>query len=1058
MWVETDYFYSHTVKAILQAAGRTPPVAIANLTPRGGTDGTAAPVVTVANPGGQAFAGVVHWQLRDTWAAVTASGTLPISIAGGGAEVRLDGVKLNDAGRQFLDVRLDNAADETVDWGSTFVDVDRGVAPPAIACKYPDGTPRGADLEGTVTATAAPAGARWRIALVDRYWREVGRTEAPVGPAPVTYRFPTAGLDGQIWRLQADVLGPGGHVLARNWLNVTSPHTRASRGGFHPVMTCVAGASLEEDAWREYLRRLGFLADRPYMPGNTLVAEAHAWNDLQLLPFFCAVNCGAADYRQDHISDWEDPVRKAELQAGAEFMTRQLRPFGHRGFNLTDDASPAPELPAGPYTAIAFHAWLKAEYGGDFEAVCRGWGFTPDPDPTPPDELSYDPYVAVEFHQWLKSRYGDLAGVARAWKLPSAGFGWLRLFGTIERDLITDLRQAGNPAPADDARRFMQEYGARTTTPNPWGRIHAASVKKAYTAGQTAAWMDAKRFLQQAWVKYMGWVRDAACGVNSDVVVGSDAGYYGQALADLFGTLDYIAPYYDDRAVKVAVSRGRLRRPGDFGACLGSYGEKPANSSGRRSQIWDVLFAGGNTFYYWMFAPNPGLNADLTPSDAHARYQCEVTEEIMGGIGELFTGCTRVFHPIMVLDSQTSGLCDELEAKLEPVSTVVNSISAFQYAFEDLGVNPHTITASELAGPWFGGNPPRLLVLPAAISLSDREIEAIREFATAGGVVVADVLPGQRWPNGNLRDDVPLADVFGVEFERQGKARRARAALDGRADDEGSAALAFGEALADPRVRPVSAQARGQVGETPALLVNRCGQGTAFLFNCSFASYATYRTEGGPHWQAWHAVLQRMVAAARIHPEFAWTSAGKATPGFEISAFRNGSGYLLGLEELGCGDFTAARRPVEVKLPATFHVYEMRSGTYAGAVDVIRAELPRNGHRAYALLPYRVGRVGLGADAQICRPGETVTLRLDVARPATGEPPLHVVRLDAVDPGGTPFFPFRRVLKLPPAGPLAVPLTFARNDPPGSWRFTATDINSRQTASLTLTLKGGPTP
>ena len=1056
MWVEADYLYSHTAKAILMASGRVPEAQIRAISPHGPITGAETPTVSLTCPAGRQFQGTLKCQLRDTWGVVTQTATQPILVPLTGAEMALPQIRFADAGRQFLDLWIINQAGETVDWGSAFVDVNRGVTAPEVTSKHPEGAPRGAALGGEIVVKNAPAGTSVRVTLTDRYWREVGLLHKPATTAAIPYNFPSAGLDGQIWLLRADVLDRDGHILARSFRNLTSPHTRATRGGFVPLMTGAGGglATPEAVGREEYLRRIGFLSDRPYGGAGAMAAEMAAWNDVQLMPFMENVTATSDDFKNEHITDWEDPAVTRDRTAAYELLTREVGPYGLRGYNMTDDSGACGALPLGAYTTTKFHEWLQNEYG-DFAAVCKVWNWQPAADNTPPDQLPPDAYVTIAFHKWLQAKYGGLSQVAKAWKLTAEGWGSMHTFGAIQSELVRKEHEAGNQVPWTDAQEFMKQYRVGNPQENPFGRIHQASIKTQYDAGNATPWIDAQRFMQSRWVENMVLAKTVATGVQPGVAVGTDAAFYGPAMSDAFGKLDYIAPYYDDRAVKVAVSRGRARRPGDYGACLGAYGEKPANMTGRRSQIWDLLFAGGNGFYYWAFGD--GMNQAMVLSDKHAKYQCEVIEEIMGGIGELFTGCQRIFHPVAILDSQTSGICDQLEAKGEPLTNQGLSIGAFQYALEDLNLNPHTITSDELAAGWLSANGTKLLVLPGVNSMSDLEIVAVRDFVRKGGVVMADIRPGGRYPNGNPRAGAALDDIFGISFDAAAKARRVRGQLAGKATPAG-AVSDFGEALADPRVKATTATALGQVSGTPTILTNSVGNGRAALLNASFSSYATYRTEGGAIWQPWHEVLRAIAGAAGVKPEFAATSAGKDTPGFEFSPFRNGRGYLLGVEDLGTGDFVGPRRGFEAKAPHVFHIYDIRVGKYLGRSDTLKDEVPRNGHRAYALMPYQVQAVTARVDKPTVPAGETLRLTADVTITPAGDRDLHVVRIEAFGPDGKPFFPFRRVLQMPAKGALTLPLTVALNDAPGTWRIVATDINSGKTAEakFVVTRVGAP--
>ena len=971
MWVEDDYAYSHTAKAIMRAARMPQAARILEVALNG------APALRIE--GAEAFPATVRWQVRDTWGAVGEHGTFACRITTGAQTVALQDLRLLDAGRRFVDVWLLRAA-AVVDWGSGFRLVDRDVRACTLVAAHPEGTARGQPLTGTVTVPDVPAGTRLRLSLWDRHWREVARTEHRVATdGHVPFRFATAGLDGQIWNVHADLLAADGQVLSRAFLTVTSPHTRATRGGFHPLMTCVDATNPEEAARAEYLRQLGFLANRPYSGGNRILAESMAWRDLQLHPFSFRITGASDDVNHDYITDWSGPGVQRDLVEVHRLMTRLYKPFGLRGYNLSDDSSPSSQLPLGPYTTVAFHRWLEQEYGGLMETVA-------------------------------------------AWGMKTTGFGRI----------------------------------------HSWGRIHQKSVKAWYDKGMTAPWIDAQRFLEKHWVDTMVLVRDAVRSVLPDANVGSDASYYKHAMSDLFGRLDYIAPYYRDVAVKVAVARGAARRAGDYGACLGSYGDKPERMTGRRSQIWDVLFAGGTALYYWSF--HVGLREDLSLHDAHALYQCEVVEEVMNGIGELFTQAQRVFDPVAILDSQTSGICNQLEQEGEPLTSKANSLAAFLHALEDLGLNAHIITAAELADGRLEGHGMRVLLLPGCISLSAAEIAAIEAFAKGGGTVVADTRPGVRLPNGTLRTSPPLDAVFGVRLDRKQKTVRSKGLLVGTAfGREGE--LDFGLTLADPRVVAAGASAFAELrpptpvaeGFTAASAVfsHDIGDGRAVLFNASFSSYDTLRGEGGEIWEPWHRVMDAIAAAAGITPALRGTSRGRKTPGLEFSPFRHGDGWLLGVEDLGCGDDTAERRPFEVQLPAAFHLYDIRAGRYLRHASILEDSLPRGGHRAYALLPYKA--TGIEASLESASVSAGGLVRLTVRLLSDG--PLftgHVVRVTAQAPGADGlFFPFKRVLRLPQSGEIALPLQLAYNDPVGTWQIAVTDVSTGVSTTVGLEVKGG---
>lgn len=1040
MWVETEYFYSHVAKSLLLAAQTPQAARIMMLTPNGPTNAAETPTITCRTADQKTFVGTLRWQIRDTWGVVTDSGSEKATITDGAA-AKLPSVRFKNGGRQFLDVWLEADRGDTVDWASAFINFDRGVASPEIAPTYPEGTPRGAALEGTVTVKTPPAGATLEVTLTDRYWRQVERLNSPLSEKNA-YSFPARGLDGQIFTVEAIVRDKDNAVLARSNATVTAPF-RCSPVGFYAVYAGGRNEFTPEMAgYREMLRRIGFRGQLQWGGGTRVTGEALLWNDLQSLPFPFAISAPTNEHQKEVITDWLEPELREQYIAATRQLVHELQPVGLRGFNLTDDCFPSGELTLGAYTVAAFHKWLAAQYGS-FENTCKAWSWTPPVEELKADELPYDPYVTMQFHQWLKRKYGSLTDTAKAWKILPGCWGGLHTFGAIQREMVAKHKAGGATGPDADARAFMAEHVKSNPKRETFAGVHAAAIRKAFDAGTTGPWIDVQRFMQKAWVDDMVLIKDTARAIDPALWVGTQAASY---TPDVYTRLDYIAPYYEDRLTKVAVSRGAARRPGLFGGCMGTYGDKAPTQTGRRATIWQTLFAGGTGIYYWMFAMDMGTTADLYLNDKHSRWQCEVLSEVTRGPGELFTGCQRIFHPALVLDSQLSTICDQLDAKKEPITSQPNSVGAFQYALEDLGVNPHTIEDTDLTDEFFRSNQTRLLVLPGVCSMSDRAVAVVRKFVEDGGTVVADVVPGLRMPNGTPRSSAPLADVFGVEHDVNGATKRVRGALACQGTD-------FGEALADPRVKAVKAQAGGAIAKAPVLLENAFGRGRAFLMNASFSTYPAHRTEGGDLWRAWNGLMKRISQAANLKPEFTWTSGGRETPGVEISGFRNGRGYLLGVEDLATADSQDARRTVEIALPARFYVYDIRRGSFVGQTDVLKADLPRGGHRAYSLMPYNVTGVDAKLNKANAARGDTVVLSTDLTLEPPGKRDLHVLRVEVVDPAGKTFYPFERVVRMPETGPLALEFTTSVDDPAGDWRVVVTDVNTGVAARLPLTLK-----
>ncbi|HVB66908.1 MAG TPA: beta-galactosidase [Acetobacteraceae bacterium] len=119
------------------------------------------------------------------------------------------------------------------------------------------------------------------------------------------------------------------------------------------------------------------------------------------------------------------------------------------------------------------------------------------------------------------------------------------------------------------------------------------------------------------------------------------------------------------------------------------------------------------------------------------------------------------------------------------------ALTADARALRQIGLAPRYLGPAHLADGGLRGI--RLLVLPHAIALSERDAAAIRRFVAAGGFVAADVVPGTFDQHGRRRPASPLAALFAAE---------GRARLLPAGDPGGLQALA-----ADAGVRPAVAVA-----------------------------------------------------------------------------------------------------------------------------------------------------------------------------------------------------------------------------------------------------------
>jgi hypothetical protein len=107
--------------------------------------------------------------------------------------------------------------------------------------------------------------------------------------------------------------------------------------------------------------------------------------------------------------------------------------------------------------------------------------------------------------------------------------------------------------------------------------------------------------------------------------------------------------------------------------------------------------------------------------------------------------------------------------------------------------------------------------------------------------------------------------------------------------------------------------------------------------------------------------------------------------------------------------------------------------------------------RVYALLPYQVSGVTVTGRAA-AQQGQALELKLAVVAAGGATPGTHVLHLALTGPDGKerPWYAQNVVAK---SGQATVTVPLACNDAPGTWTVTATDMATKTTGKLQVTIK-----
>jgi hypothetical protein len=344
------------------------------------------------------------------------------------------------------------------------------------------------------------------------------------------------------------------------------------------------------------------------------------------------------------------------------------------------------------------------------------------------------PASLAQFRRWLRRGYGTLGALNRQWGTVFADWDQVR-------PILTDQAIAG---PDDDF----------------------------------SGWVDFKTFMDDAFagaVKAGTMAVHAADPTSLAAIEGAQVpGWGGYDYARLAQAVDVMEIYDAGNNVEIALALNPLltvltTTPAMSGAEL---------AAAERGRLWHELLLGNRGLILWDEAG--ALVDDSGRPTALGRSYATLFDEFRDGLGDQLGAATPVAGPVAILYSPPSFRIDwllarrqdarqggadwsdrsaETEGKDSPLRASMRQAASL---LAHLGLPPRWVSDDKLERGLLRGGGVRVLLLPRAIALSDREIAEIRAFAARGGRVLADVSAGLFDNHGRRRPAIPLSDVVGL--------------------------------------------------------------------------------------------------------------------------------------------------------------------------------------------------------------------------------------------------------------------------------------------------------
>jgi len=390
---------------------------------------------------------------------------------------------------------------------------------------------------------------------------------------------------------------------------------------------------------------------------------------------------------------------------------------------------------------------------------------------------------------------------------------------------------------------------------------------------------------------------------------------------------------------------------------------------------------------------------------------------------------------------------------------------------EDLGLQYEFVGARQIEEGKLTRNEYRVLILPQSLAVSAREVEQIRQFVQAGGVLIADYRAATMNEHGRDLGRGQLDSIFGIKhaegqvkehvvigIENYGALR-----LQGRKLD----LIVGDESISTTTGKPL---ARG--GQVPLIVVNEFGQGKAVFLNVELASYPYHRLTPSSR-TSLPEIMEQIFGLAGIEPQVRVLDAtGNRLPGMEVVRFAN-RGYEHvavfrnpqfddgGWENLptqperewaGAIDNSLLEKEVQVTVAwsGPMATYDIRGKRDLGTVAKIQMTLAPWTPLVLTRAPEPIPKLRVESPAE-AQPGRSliVTLRNESPLP---EGAFRIVRLEFVTSEGKPCELYARNVRVE-STPHLERFHLAYSDLKGRWKINSHDLMTGQVAQTEFTLR-----
>ena len=606
---------------------------------------------------------------------------------------------------------------------------------------------------------------------------------------------------------------------------------------------------------------------------------------------------------------------------------------------------------------------------------------------TTPVDICFSKHCLLKFREYLKTIYPSLDALNKHWETK------FKSWDEVMPMTFEEILPRGNAAPWSTHRDFMDKLFADNID------MQADVIRKIYPNG------------------YYG-----PTGLE-----GSPYVYGGGTNFKYMRKLTTLSAYGDAR---IPLSFDRKKR---LIMCFRGYKRTEMTM---HIDYWDGLFSGqrgANHWFTWVF-----FQPDCTPTEKRSFYS-PIIWELRSGIAALLVNSDKFTDEVAILYSHPSVRSNFI--KEDKVKYSDNLLSFARY-FEDRAAGYRFILPEDLENGTLAKF--KVLVLPEATALSEKQAQAIRKFVENGGTAVADY-------------ELALEDEWNVP--------QSKGLLD---DLFGIRQKAYGLVNTDPKpglevrkcgkVKVTSGKASVTQNDAldrkyPLFITSKYGKGKTLYLNFQF-DYLKQRALGD---NALRDLLDKYLTfPTKYSPLMAMD--GKPA-GRIMTVFYSNSGntYIGLLPDLPKGNWSKSKLDAlkkfsfqtKLTLPGKSHLYNVRTGKYYGFGTTFTLDMTPAHAVMLSSLPYQV--VGLALDsAKEVKAGSVLKVSAAV-KTSGGTAKHHVFHLTVKTPAGEIPWYFRQT-KETSNGKAVFEVPFALNAEKGIYEITVTDAATKVSETMKVQL------